>query len=172
MARVPRRARAAIDRLTRCGTEAALRPPPVCCASASGHDHVTARFQGANVPLGLPQRPRQSEMREDAAIGKPRCGRDPLTLEREDEQRVRARDGGLRRRQLHANAGWPFRPRRGLPSTSIRRRDPFEGCIPCWGGCWGRSGRRQRNSSTMRFSVRMGAWIAPRRSPVRVRLAP
>jgi hypothetical protein len=134
MARVPRRARAAIDRLTRCGTEAALRPPPVCCASASGHDHVTARFQGANVPLGLPQRPRQSEMREDAAIGKPRCGRDPLTLEREDEQRVRARDGGLRRRQLHANAGWPFRPRRGLPSTSIRRRDPFEGCIPCWEG--------------------------------------
>jgi hypothetical protein len=42
----------------------------------------------------------------------------------------------------------------------------------CWGRCWGTPGAHQKCAANRWVLAERGDWIAPRRSPVRVRLAP
>ena len=64
---------------------------------------------------GLSQRPRQSELREDAGVGEPGDRGYPVALEREDEQRVRSRDLRLCIRQVAPEGGLAVRTRRHQP---------------------------------------------------------
>lgn len=50
-------------------------------------------------------------MREHAAVGKPRDGGDPVTLKRNHHQPIRARDRGLRVREVTAESGLTIGPR-------------------------------------------------------------
>jgi Glyoxalase/Bleomycin resistance protein/Dioxygenase superfamily len=59
----------------------------------------------------LPQHPRQSEVRKDAAVGEPRYGGDVVAPKGENEQRVRPRDLGLRTRQVAPEGGLAVRAR-------------------------------------------------------------
>ena len=101
-------------------------------------------------------------------------------------------------RRLHRSAR-PRRPRRRARSARARAtcrrgrsrtlRDPSLRCAAplgrdgkrcptgeraaeCWGSCWGSSSCGARNSPTKPYFGLKSAEIAPRRSPVRVRLAP
>src|SRR5207244_8038 len=76
-------------------------------------------------PASLPQRPRQSEVREDAAVAEPGDRGYPVALQREDEQRVRPRDVGIGDRQVDAERRlgvgprWHQPHRRAAPDLAV-----------------------------------------------------
>src|SRR5919106_3714025 len=64
-----------------------------------------------STPSFLSQHPRQSKVRESAAVGEPCYGGYLVALKREDEQCVRPSDVGLRTRQIAREGGLAVRAR-------------------------------------------------------------
>ena len=75
------------------------------------------------VAEGLAQDPRQPEVREDAGVGEPRDGGDPVALERQHEQPVRPRDPRLGHRQVAAERRLAC-SRASAPAAAARRGAP------------------------------------------------
>jgi hypothetical protein len=74
------------------------------CSCAQGQCRSLESGEAGNASF-LSQHPRQSKVRESAAVGEPCYGGYPVVLKREDEQCVRPSDVGLRTRQIAREGG-------------------------------------------------------------------